>query len=77
MSAASGMLKNWRKRVNNSDEPLFLAAWLRANAKHMKSPQEIDRMLRAAMVMEKLHNELSKQKAARDGAGKPVPAMWR
>jgi hypothetical protein len=63
--------------MNNSDEPLFLAAWLKANAKHMKSPQEIDRMLRAAMVMEKLHNELSKQKAVGDGERKPVPAMWR
>jgi len=34
-------------------------------------------MLRAAMVMEKLHNELSKQKAAGDGERKSVPAMWR
>jgi len=63
--------------MNKSDEPLHLAAWLRANAKHMASPQEIDRMLRAAVVMEKLHNELQKQKAARDGAGKPVPTVWR
>jgi hypothetical protein len=63
--------------MNKSDEPLHLAAWLRANAKHMKLPQEIDRMLRAAVVMEKLHNELQKQKATGSGAGESVPAMWR
>jgi hypothetical protein len=36
------------------NEAYKLAAWLRANAKHMGSPFEIDQMLRAAKVMELL-----------------------
>ena len=36
------------------NEAYRLAAWLRANAKHMGSPFEIDQMLRSAMVMELL-----------------------
>lgn len=59
----------WRNTVKltassgSSSEPLLIAAWLRANAKHMGDPQEVDRMLRAAVVMEKLYRELQKHQA--------------
>ena len=65
------------------NEAYRIAAWLRANAKHMGNPFEIDQMYRAATVMNLLANEvnrlneLQKQKAAGSGEGKPLPALWR
>ena len=64
-------------------EAYRIAAWLKANAKHMGSPFEVDQMMRAAVVMNLLANEvnrlneLQKQKAAGNSTGKPVPALWR
>ena len=64
-------------------EAYRIAAWLKANAKHMGNPFEIDQMQRAAVVMNLLANEvnrlneLQKQKAIGDSQGKPVPALWR
>ncbi len=64
-------------------EAYRIAAWLKANAKHMGNPFEIDQMQRAAVVMNLLANEvnrlneLQKQKATGDSQGKPVPALWR
>ena len=53
------------------NEAYRLAAWLRANAKHMGSPFEIDQMLRAAMVMELLADKekpgVPKQEIIRGG----------
>jgi hypothetical protein len=49
-----------------TSEPLRIAAWLRANAKHMGNPYEIDLMLRAAVVMEQMFNELQKYQAPRN-----------
>lgn len=63
------------------NEAYRIAAWLKANAKHMGSPFEIDQMQRAAVVMNLLANEinrineLQKQKAAGNSPGKPLPAM--
>ena len=64
-------------------EAYRIAAWLKANAKHMGNPFEIDQMQRAAVVMNLLANEvnrlneLQKQKATGDSPGKPMPALWR
>lgn len=62
-------------------EAYRIAAWLKANAKHMGNPFEIDQMMRAAVVMNLLANEvnrlneLQKQKALGDSSGKPLSTM--
>lgn len=64
----------WRNTVKSttssqsSSEPLRIAAWLKANAKHMGNPQEMDMMYRASIVMEKMYYELQKSKADRGGS---------
>jgi hypothetical protein len=45
------------------NEALRLSAWLKANAKHMGSPWEIEQMLRASVVMKLLSEELSRKDA--------------
>jgi hypothetical protein len=45
------------------NEAYRLAAWLRANAKHMGNRVEIDTMLRAAVVMKLLADELARRDA--------------
>jgi hypothetical protein len=63
------------------NEAYRIAAWLRANAKHMGAPWEIEQMMRAAVVMNLLANEvirlneLQKQEAPGDCPGKPLPAL--
>ena len=52
----------------SSSEPLLIAAWLRANAKHMGNPQEMDMMHRASVVMEAMYYELQKSQADRGGS---------
>jgi hypothetical protein len=49
-----------RKEMN---EALRLSAWLKANAKHMGSPWEVEQMLRASVVMKLLSEELSRKDA--------------
>jgi hypothetical protein len=49
-----------RKEMN---EALRLSAWLKANAKHMGSPWEIEQMLRASVVMKLLSEELARRDA--------------
>ena len=45
------------------NEAYRIAAWLKANAKHMGNPNEINMMLRAAVVMNLLANELARRDA--------------
>jgi hypothetical protein len=63
------------------NEAYRLAAWLRANAKHMGSPFEIDQMLRSAMVMELLADKekpgVQKQKIIRGRKTITVSDLWR
>jgi hypothetical protein len=63
------------------NEAYRLAAWLRANAKHMGSPFEIDQMLRSAMVMELLADKekpgVQKQKIIRSRKTITVSDLWR
>lgn len=63
------------------NEAYKLAAWLRANAKHMGSPFEIDQMLRSAMVMEKLADrgklDVSKQETTGGSKRISVSSLWR
>ena len=40
-----------------------LSAWLKANAKHMGTPWEIEQMLRAAVVMKLLADDLARRDA--------------
>lgn len=60
-----------------------LAAWLRANAKHMGSPFEVDQMLRAAVVMKKLADQskenldVSKQETSGNSKRVPMSGLWR
>ena len=58
-------------------EALRMVAWLEANAKYMKYPNEIAEMRRAARIMRELNDELQKQKAVRDGKRKSLPTLWR
>ena len=63
------------------NEAYRLAAWLRANAKHMGSPFEIDQMLRSAMVMELLADKekpgVQKHKIIRSRKTITVSDLWR
>jgi hypothetical protein len=63
-----------RKEMN---EAFRLAAWLRANAKHMGNPFEINQMLRAAVIMELLAGSVkekpSVQKPEIIRGGKRIP----
>jgi hypothetical protein len=63
------------------NEAYRLAAWLRANAKHMGSPFEIDQMLRSAMVMELLADKeklgVQKPKIVRSRKRITVSDLWR
>ena len=64
-------MRLWRNTVKSttssrsSSEPLLIAAWLKANAKHMGNPQEMDMMYRASVVMEAMYYELQKSEADR------------
>lgn len=63
------------------NEAYRIAAWLKANAKHMGAPWEIEQMHRAAVVMNLLANEvirlneLQKQKAPGDSPGESLSAL--
>jgi nicotinic acid mononucleotide adenylyltransferase len=63
------------------NEAYKLAAWLRANAKHMGSKERIDQMLRSAMVMELLADKekpgVQKQKIIRSRKTITVSDLWR
>ena len=45
------------------NEAYRTAAWLKANAKHMGNPWEIEQMLRAAVIMKLLADELARRDA--------------
>lgn len=45
------------------NEAYRTAAWLKANAKHMANPWEIQQMLRAAVIMKLLADELARRDA--------------
>lgn len=40
-----------------------IAAWLKANAKHMGNPWEVNQMLRASVVLKLLSEELARRDA--------------
>ncbi len=56
-------IKSERKDVSPVNEALRIAAWLRANAKHMGNPFEVDQMLRASVIMKLLADELTRRDA--------------
>jgi hypothetical protein len=45
------------------NEAYRIAAWLRANAKHMGAPWEIEQMMRASVIMKLLADELARRDA--------------
>lgn len=64
-------------------EAYRIAAWLRANAKHMGNPFEVDQMQRAAVIMKLLAdevnrlNELQKQETPGDSPRQSMSTLWR
>ena len=65
------------------NEAYRTAAWLKANAKHMGTPFEIEQMQRAAVIMNLLANEvnrlneLQKQKTPGDSPRQSMSTLWR
>jgi hypothetical protein len=49
--------------VSYVSEAVRISAWLKANAKHMGNPWEVDQMLRAAVVIKLLSEELARRDA--------------
>ena len=45
------------------NEAYRLSMWLKANAKHMGNPTEIDQMLRASVILKLLADELARRDA--------------
>jgi len=64
-------------------EAYRIAAWLKANAKHMGNPFEVDQMQRAAVIMNLLAdevnrlNELQKQETPGSRPRLTVSTLWR